>query len=277
MTAPDLVSIITRTKDRPDFLEEALASVAAQDYPAIEHLVVNDGGQDVRAMVEQKRSQVRTKYFDPGAVGRCKAGNVGLEAAQGRWIAWLDDDDLYYPNHVSTMVAALKDCGLKVAYCDADHVLQTWDRDVKRYREVSRKPVPSFEWSKITLWRRGDLHLVTVMHDRVCTDRLGGLDESLPVLEDLDLLSRFAQEFPFFHVGKTTAIFRVRDDNTNAIHALREDFVRVREGFYKRYAHIVMPELLQMIENGQIEFLSLRNRVEALEREIVALREKKAP
>ena len=117
-----------------------------------------------------------------------------------------------------------------MVYSDADHVVQTWDPATKRYREVSRTTVtPSFEWSKITLWRRGDLHLVTVMHDRECTDRLGGLDETLPVLEDLDLLSRFAQEYNFFHVPKTTAVFRVRDDGTNAVTALRDEFAKVRE------------------------------------------------
>ena len=98
----DLVSVITRTCNRPDLLAEALDSVAAQDYPAIEHLVVNDGGEDVRALVETPRSHVKARYFEPGRVGRCRAGNVALEAAKGRWIAWLDDDDLYYPHHVST-------------------------------------------------------------------------------------------------------------------------------------------------------------------------------
>jgi glycosyltransferase involved in cell wall biosynthesis len=270
----DLVSVITRTCNRPQLLEEALDSVAAQDYPAIEHLVVNDGGQDVRGLVEKKRSHVKSRYFDPGRVGRCRAGNVGLEAAHGKWIAWLDDDDLYYPHHVSTLVRALQTCGTKVVYSDADLVVQTWDAAAKRYREVSRTPKPSFEWSKITLWRRGDLHLVTLMHDRECTDKVGGFDETLPVLEDLDLLSRFAQDWQFFHVKETTAVFRVRDDMTNAVTAMREDFVRVREGFYKRYAHIVMPELLEMIEHGHADFEMLKLRVAALEAELRALKGK---
>jgi glycosyltransferase involved in cell wall biosynthesis len=273
----ELVSVITRTCNRPEFLAEALDSVAAQDYPSIEHLVVNDGGADVRALVEKPRSQVKARYFDPGRVGRCRAGNVALEAAKGKWIAWLDDDDLYYPHHVSTLVKALQTCGKKVVYSDADHAMQTWDAQAGKYREVSRTTVPSFEWSKITLWRRGDLHLVTVMHDRECVERVGGLDEAVPVLEDLDLLSRFAQEYNFFHVPKVTAVFRVRDDGTNAVTSLREEFARVREGFYKRYAHIVMPELLTMIEHGQVELTSMKLRVEALERELKELKERGQP
>jgi glycosyltransferase involved in cell wall biosynthesis len=272
-----LVSVITRTCNRPELLEEALASVAAQDYPSIEHIVVNDGGSDVRALVERTRSHVKPRYFDPGRVGRCKAGNVGLEAAQGRWIAWLDDDDLYYPHHVSTLVKALRECGKLVVYSDADHVVQTWDPAAKAYREVSRTPTPSFEWSKITLWRRGDLHLVTVMHDRECTDRLGGFDESIPVLEDLDLLSRFAQEYNFFHVPLTTAVFRVRDDNTNAVTALRDEFAHVRSTFYKRYAHIVMPELLTMVEFGALELTVLKARVAELEARLARLEERPRP
>jgi glycosyltransferase involved in cell wall biosynthesis len=270
---PDLVSVITRTRDRPELLEEAMASVAAQDYPAIEHLVVNDGGADVRAIVEKPRSHVRPRYFAPGEVGRCRAGNIALEASKGRWIAWLDDDDLYYPHHVSTLVKALQECGKLVVYSDADHVLQSFDPATKKYRDVSRTPTPSFEWSKITLWRRGDLHLVTVMHDRKCFDRLGGLDETIPVLEDLDLLSRFAQDYDFHHVPKVTAVFRVRDDNTNAVTALRDDFVRVRTIFYTRYAHLVMPELLGMVEHGAEDLAVMKRRIEALEEEVRRLRE----
>lgn len=273
----DLVSVITRTCNRPQLLEEALESVAKQDHPAIEHLVVNDGGEDVRALVEKPRSHVKVRYFAPGAVGRCRAGNVGLEAAKGKWIAWLDDDDLFYPHHVSTLVRALQTSGYKVVYSDADYVVQTWDPAAQRYREVSRKPHPSFEWSKITLWRRGDLHLVTLMHDRECTDKVGGLDETLPVLEDLDLLSRFAQDWNFFHVKETTAVFRVRDDKTNAVTALRDEFVKVRETFYKRYAHIVMPELLTMIEHGHADFENLKLRVAELEAEIRELKAKGGP
>jgi glycosyltransferase involved in cell wall biosynthesis len=272
----DLVSVITRTCNRADLLAEALDSVAAQDYPDIEHLVVNDGGDDVRALVEKPRSHVKARYFAPGKVGRCRAGNVALEAAKGKWIAWLDDDDLFHEDHVSTLVHALQTCGAKVVYSDAEYVVQTWDAALKRYREVSRKPMPSFEWSKITMWRRGDLHFVTLMHDRECTDKVGGLDETLPVLEDLDLFSRFAQEWHFHHVKKTTAVFRVRDDNTNAVTAMREDFIRVRETFYKRYAHIVMPELLGLIENGHEEVGQLRLRIEALEAEVRRLKGGKA-
>jgi glycosyltransferase involved in cell wall biosynthesis len=270
--AKDLVSVITRTRDRPELLAEALDSVAAQDYPAIEHVVVNDGGADVRALVERPRSHVEARYLAPGQVGRCRAGNVGLEAARGRWIAWLDDDDLYYPKHVSTLVRALETCGKQVAYSDADHVVQAWDPAAKRYREVSRTAAPSFEWSKITLWRRGDLHLVTVMHDRECTDRLGGFDETIPVLEDLELLARFAQDYNFFHVAATTAAYRVRDDGTNAVTGLRKHFGETRALLFKRYAHIVLSELLTMVEFGAIELAAVKSRLAALEEEVRRVR-----
>jgi glycosyltransferase involved in cell wall biosynthesis len=268
----DLVSVITRTCDRPELLSEALDSVAAQKYSNVEHLVVNDGGADVRALVERPRSHVKARYLDPGRVGRCRAGNVALEAAQGRWIAWLDDDDLYYPEHLATLVAALQQSGRSVAYSDADKVIQTWDAAAGVYREKSRTPAPSFPWSKITLWRRADLHLVTLVHDRECSQRLGGFDESMPVLEDIDMICRFAQDYPFLHVPRTTAAFRVRDDGTNAVTALRDEFAAVRVKLQERYAHIVMPELLMMVEYGRAEFAELVKRVAALEEEVRRLR-----
>ncbi len=268
----DLVSIITRTKDRESLLAEAIASVQAQTHPHVEHIVVNDGGADVSALITRLAGRHPIRYVSAGSVGRCKAGNLGLAQARGRYIGWLDDDDLYYPDHVASLVGGLKASGLKIAYGDADLVHQTYDPATKTYKERSRAPAPTFEYSKIALWRRGDMHLVTVLHDRECSDRLGGFDETLPVLEDMEMFGRFAQDYDFFHVRKVTSAFRVRDDNTNAVTALRQEFAATREVLYKRYAHIVMPELLTMVEFGGVELARLKARVDELEAEVRRLR-----
>ena len=85
----DLVSVITRTRNRRHLLKEAVASVAAQDYPHVELVVCNDGGEDVADILDPYRERLKITYVDPGGVGRCKAGNIALEHARGTWIAWL--------------------------------------------------------------------------------------------------------------------------------------------------------------------------------------------
>ena len=267
-----LVSVVTRTKDRPEHLREAAASVAAQTWPAVQHVVVNDGGRDVSELLAPYRERTQATYLAPGAVGRCRAGNLGLAAARGAYIAWLDDDDLYKPEHLETLVRASESSGAKVVYSMADRITQSRDPTTGRYRDVKTEPAPTFEWSKLALWSRAELHLATVLYAREVHERVGGFDESLEVLEDFDLFARMAQEYDFRRVPVNTAAYRIRDDLTNAVTSMRKEFVETRRILMSRYAHIVLPELIQIIEHGERTLGGLAARVDALEAEVRALR-----
>lgn len=80
-------------------LAEAVESVLAQDWRPLEIIVVDDGSTDETAGLVKKFDQQIMRYvFNPGpAHGVDKARNLGLAAATGRYIAWLDDDDQYLP------------------------------------------------------------------------------------------------------------------------------------------------------------------------------------
>ncbi|MGZ8869279.1 MAG: PIG-L family deacetylase, partial [Thermoanaerobaculia bacterium] len=110
---PELaVSVIVRTKDRPILVREAIASIRANEYPA-EVIVVNDGGArpevDGAKLIEH-----------PSPRGRSEAMNSGVRAATGSHIAFLDDDDLFYPEHLPSLVSAATSIGGKAAwYTDA--------------------------------------------------------------------------------------------------------------------------------------------------------------
>jgi glycosyltransferase involved in cell wall biosynthesis len=271
--AVPLVSVVTRTKNRPEFLREALASVAAQTLAPIEHLVVNDGGDDVSGVIEPfLRAGRDVVYLDPGAVGRCKAANVALEAARGRWISWLDDDDLYYPDHLAELVKFAEGTGTKFVYSRAEKILQSFDAATGRYRDVKREPAPYWEFSRVRLWLRGDLHFVTVLHHREIFERLGGLDESLPVLEDVEFFGRAAEEYDFRLLDRVSAAFRVRDDFTNAVTALRKEFVATRRVLMARQSHMVLPELFETVEHGGILLGDALRRIAALEAEVARLK-----
>ncbi|HDH97534.1 MAG TPA: glycosyltransferase family 2 protein, partial [Deltaproteobacteria bacterium] len=92
-----LVSVIVRTKERPDLLREALASLAAQTYSPVEAVIVNDGGMDVAEIVDDFLSDIdHIRYIHQSENGgRACAANMGLQSAKGEWIGFLDDDDLY--------------------------------------------------------------------------------------------------------------------------------------------------------------------------------------
>jgi hypothetical protein len=102
-----LVTIVVRSMARPE-LGQALASLAAQDYPALEVVVVDATGgahpplQDLRW---QPRHRVRL-VGNGRRLNRAAAANLGLESVTGEYFGYLDDDDTCTPEHVSTLVRA---------------------------------------------------------------------------------------------------------------------------------------------------------------------------
>ena len=115
-----LVSIVLPTQNRPDTLREALQSIVAQTYREIETIVVNDGGLDVSYVLSDFNSKCNIRYLSHAVrKGPAAARNTALKVARGQYIAYLDDDDLYYPYHVETLVECLESSGCQVAYTDS--------------------------------------------------------------------------------------------------------------------------------------------------------------
>lgn len=105
-----LVSVITPTWKRHDLLlNRCIPSVACQTYPNMEHIVVSDGPDD---LLRETPNLGWIRYFElpehiPGHIGN-PARLFGISKAEGEYIAYLDDDDAYRPEHVALHVAALE-------------------------------------------------------------------------------------------------------------------------------------------------------------------------
>ena len=103
-----LVSVIVRSTDRPS-LPQALATIAAQDYPRIEIVVVGASGP-AHPPLPERCGPHPLRFVRCGARrNRPEAANTGLDAATGDWITFLDDDDALLPDHVSGLMAARAD------------------------------------------------------------------------------------------------------------------------------------------------------------------------
>jgi glycosyltransferase involved in cell wall biosynthesis len=120
-SSPRLVSTIIPVYNRPDLLQEAVASVLAQSHRPIEVIVVDDGSTDgtpaVCAALERAEAQmvrsVRIPHAGPGP-----AREAGRSLARGAYIQYLDSDDLLHPLKFERQVAALETHpATGVAYC----------------------------------------------------------------------------------------------------------------------------------------------------------------
>lgn len=203
--AQPLVSIIVPTHNRPDFLKDALNSILAQDYPHWEAIVVNDGGASVEKLAAGLDAKGRIRYVAHATnFGQVAAKNTGLRAARGEVVCYLDDDDRYLPNHLSTLVAAMRGTTHAFAYTDTEYVLEEM-QDGKRTGIARGNPLAEVEHSNDQLHIRNYIPINIWAHRRECLKVIGLFDEKLPSLEDWELLLRLARHWEFHHVPVVTA------------------------------------------------------------------------
>lgn len=204
-----LVSVVTPTKNRSRLLADAVASVERQRYRNWELIVVNDGGADVASLVQ--RVSPRTRYIGLSASrGPSAARNEAIRAARGEVLAFLDDDNLFLPSHLETLVAALRATGAGVVYASAERVTERIE--ATRRVELRREPlVPNLRPTRELLLVRNFIDINTMAARRECFTELGGFEEAAPFvgLEDWDLMLRFSAHTRLEHLAPVTVEYRV--------------------------------------------------------------------
>ncbi|MDP1548579.1 MAG: rhamnan synthesis F family protein [Nitrosomonas sp.] len=251
-----LVSIIIRSMDRPT-LSDALDSVALQTYPNIEVVLVNAKGAGHREVSEwcgRFPIQVTTNYE---SLNRSQAANIGLNAAQGTYLIFLDDDDLFYPEHIATLVAALQNhSNIRCAYSGVR---------VEYYVDQQLQTVTAFNepYNQHRLWGRNfiPIHAMLFEQSLVKKDHCG-FDENLKVFEDWDFWIQLTQHSDILHIDKITAIYR------NYGHSglgLKQDEAFLKESrskVYNKWKMLLTGEQLEeLIQYREVAIASLRSQV----------------
>ena len=121
------VSTIITTYCRPQALRRALDSVRRQTYKNVESIVVDDNGngtalqKETQTVVSQYPNVIY--YVNSNNVGQAASLNAGLAKAHGDLVAFLDDDDEYYPEKLAKQVARIKECDAAGVYCNYKRIL----------------------------------------------------------------------------------------------------------------------------------------------------------
>ena len=186
---PDVSVVICTRGDRPELLNEALASVLDQDFRgSIETTVVldSDGALPEVGDVRHPDRTVRV-VRNEGTPGLAGARNFGLTQATAPWLATLDDDDLWWPTRLRLQLALAADVpsapligsGIEIA-------------DGTGARTERRSPQAAFTHADLLRDRVAELHPSTFLMPTEAVREVGGWDESLPgsYAEDYDLMLR---------------------------------------------------------------------------------------
>jgi len=251
-----LVSIIVRTCGRPNVLRETLISLKNQTYKNIEIVVVEDGENKSENMIKEEFPDLNVIYkATTEKKGRCIVGNIGMKLANGKYLNFLDDDDLFFADHVETLVQALfKHPEYKLAYTTSfESKIEVKTREPQyEYIEESRVLVHNRPFSRVRLLTMNLFPIQAVMFEKSIFEKYGGFDEELENLEDWEMWQRFSTENAFLYVPKTTSLYRV-PAKTESYKKRQEEldsyYKKAKEKVDSRKIVIEPQELLEEIKN----------------------------
>ncbi len=192
------VTVIIPTHNRAEFLRSAISSVLEQSFQDFEIIVVDDASSDnthevVSSFDDQRIKFIRHKTRKGGSAAR----NTGIANSKCDYIAFLDDDDEWFPEKLARQIALLLASPPEVGCVYTGYV--TVDKS-------SGKTI-----GQIVPGKRGDLSkellirnclggTSSVLLKRECFKKVGMFDETLPSFQDYDLWIRISQEFRFDHI-----------------------------------------------------------------------------
>jgi len=205
--AGPVVTVLVPTFDRRRYLAGALASVVRQSYRNLQIIVINDGGEDVSDIVNSFGDE-RLIFIDRKENrGKGFSLNEALSRAEGKYVAYLDDDDLYYPNHIETLVDALENnSSCQVAYSDLYKVHCKVCPDGSR-TVLSKVVEISRDFDRFFMLYYNHVLHVSLMHRRDLLEKAGPYNEDINVLIDWDMTRRLVFFSDFHHVPEITGEF----------------------------------------------------------------------
>jgi glycosyltransferase involved in cell wall biosynthesis len=197
-----LISVVTPSYNQGKFLEQTITSVLEQNYPRIEHIVIDGGSQDDTVSILKRYRHL--KWISEPDRGQADALNKGLRMATGDLLGWVNSDDFY-----------AKRAFHRVSEIFEDESVQWIVGDVVNYYDRSRTEVRvrSEEVTYESLIRNPDIvRQPGVFFRPELLRSAGGWDPALYMVMDLDLWFRLARIKPPRMLHEEMAYFRIHSE-----------------------------------------------------------------
>lgn len=240
MSNKTVVSVIIPVYNRLPMMKEAIQSVLDQTYPHFEVVVVDDGStENIREAVESFGDS-RIRYLHKENSGRpAPARNVGIKNAEGKFIAFLDTDDLWFPEKLDLQIQALESnpqilaVGTNMCY------------------DLSRQPRIGFDTEQVLGFRAllensNPIANSSVMFRSELAEKIGYLDESANVMEDIDYWLRILKfrDHSILFLPQVLTLIRMHDNNLSGGFDFNESYYDRIENTYVKHEDID-PEFMQ--------------------------------
>lgn len=199
MSKPPAVTVLLPTCNRRAYLPRAIKSIVDQTFRDWRMIVVNDGGEDVSDIVSGFNDP-RITYVNLPHKGKSGVLNAALKMVESEYVAYMDDDDEVFPEHLRLLYAtAVRN---KVGFVYSDTYLTRVDKSTGKVLneriENERDVTPDM------LRIQNFINHKQILHRKELSDRIGGFDEELPILIDFDFIRRLASAEAPHHLRKVT-------------------------------------------------------------------------
>lgn len=223
MSFEPLVSVVIPNHNYGRYLGQAIDSVLAQSYPAVDILVVDDGsGDDSEAVVRRYGDRVR--WIRQQRQGVSAARNRGVQESRGELIAFLDADDLWYPDKLARQVERFDRPSVGMVYCGL------------RYLDETAQVVAT-NCLGASGWVLRDIALLdgpgvpasgsSAVVRTSCVERVGAFDTALSTSADWDMWRRIACHYEIELVREPLAGYRLHGVSMHHnVEALERDMLR---------------------------------------------------
>lgn len=198
------ISIVIPAYNASNYLAEAIDSALSQTYKNVEIIVVNDGSPDdgATAKVAAKYGD-KIRYFEKPNGGSSSALNVGIANMTGEWFSWLSHDDLYEPKKLEKQIEYINSLNLassslaKHIFFSASELIDANGRTIRsadlNHEKLKSQKINSFAHNGYLIAEPTvySFHGCSCLVHRDALKDVGSFDESLRLLNDLDLWFRF--------------------------------------------------------------------------------------
>jgi len=229
MTSP-MFSIIMPVWNRANVVGRAIESVLAQKFKDYELLIIDDGSDDDTAGAVRPYLSDTVRLLRQDRQGVCAARNRGLREAKGRYVAYLDSDNVWHPDFLFVMSRALSVpfANKQAAYCKCRSFKKDPETgDPIPFRVVGRE----FDFSKLVSGNYIDLN--TFVHAKECSDETGVFDESLKRLNDWEFILRLTRQYEPRFVNKVLVDYYlgVEDNAITVVEDGLKPYLEIKDRF----------------------------------------------
>jgi len=251
-----MFSIVIPLYNKESEIQKTLNSVFNQTFQEFEIIIVNDGSTDRSENVVNKFTDKRIKLINQNNSGVSEARNRGVREAKNDWIAFLDADDLWQPNHLSVLKKSILNNPGYFSFCTS--YIRT-GQEIPKYKQMTTVVIQDYYEEALI---KGHFFWTSVVcvHKKVFK-KVGVFNTLLSRGEDLDLWCRIADDYKIVKANIVTAEYVLTSNNklTKSSHSSKLnqsilnsiDFKELKGVKKKYFKKLVLKKLKSTVLNNE--------------------------